>query len=93
MMKKQLQRHLDKNAVGEGADDAEDVEDVEPVIEHQLEERTQLQQVLCDLSKDFSSQAIVARKASAINPIVALASREEFKICARKSRSFQPPQV
>jgi len=48
MMKRQLQRHLDKT-VAEA--DAENTEDIEPVIEHQLEERTRLQQVLCDLSK------------------------------------------
>jgi hypothetical protein len=54
-------------------------------IEHQLEERTRLQQVLCDLSKDLSPQAIVARKVSAINLMVALASRQEFQ--TRKPRS------
>jgi hypothetical protein len=84
MMKRQLQRHLDKMVVEEGVEDAEDIE---PVIEHQLEERTRLQQVLCDLSKDLSSQAIVARKVTAINLMVALASRQEFQIRTRKSRS------
>jgi hypothetical protein len=84
MMKRQLQRHLDKSVVEEGA---EDVEEVEPVVEHQLEERTRLQQVLCDLSKDLSSQAIVVRKVLAINLMVALASRQEFQIRTRKSRS------
>jgi len=82
MMKRQLQRHLDESA---GEESAKDVEDVEPVTEHQLEERTRLQQVLCDLSKDLSPQAIVARKVSAINLMVALASRREFQ--TRKSRS------
>jgi hypothetical protein len=82
MMKRQLQRHLDESA---GEESAEDVEDVEPVTEHQLEEQTRLQQVLCDLSKDLSPQAIVARKVSAINLMVALASRQEFQ--TRKSRS------
>ena len=79
MMKRQLQRHLDKTVV------EEDVEDVEPVIEHQLEERTRLQQVLCDLSKDLSPQAIVSRKVSAINCMIALASRQELQ--TRKPRS------
>jgi hypothetical protein len=51
MIKQQLQRRLDKTVVEE---DAKDAKDVEPVIEHQLKERTRLQQVLCDLSKDLS---------------------------------------
>jgi hypothetical protein len=56
---------------------AEDTKDVEPIIGHQLEERTRLQQVLCDLSKDLSPQAIVARKVIAIDLMIALASRQE----------------
>jgi hypothetical protein len=40
--------------VREDVEDAKDAEDVEPVIEHQLKEQTQLQQVLCNLSKDLS---------------------------------------
>ena len=39
----------------------EEEEDVEPVIEHQLAERTQLQQILCDFSRDLSPQDIVSR--------------------------------
>ena len=54
-------------------------------IEHQLEERTQLQLVLCDLSKDLSPQAIVARKVSAINLQIALASRKELMTRQRRS--------
>ncbi|RFU29061.1 hypothetical protein B7463_g7279, partial [Scytalidium lignicola] len=76
MMKKQLQRHLDKTS---GKEDPEDVEDPEPVIEHQLRERTQLQQVLCDLSKSLSPQAVVTRKVLAINLMITLASRQEFQ--------------
>jgi hypothetical protein len=76
MMKRQLNRPLNRTVVEEEA---------EPVIEHQLEERTRLQLVLCDFSKDLSPQAIVARKVSAINSMVALASRQEFQ--TRKSRS------
>jgi hypothetical protein len=53
-------------------------EEAEPVIEYQLEERPQLQLILCDLSKDLSSQAIVARKVYAINFQIALASRREL---------------
>jgi hypothetical protein len=88
MMKRQLQRHLDKTTVEEDAEDDEDTEDakdVEPIIDHPLEERTRLQQVLCDLSKDLSPQAIVARKVTAINLMIALASRQEFQ--TRKPRS------
>ncbi|KAK0105971.1 hypothetical protein ONS95_004480 [Cadophora gregata] len=67
MMKRQLNRPLNKTVV-----------EAEPVIEHQLEERTRLQLVLCDLSKNLSSQAIVARKVCAINLEIALASRKEL---------------
>ncbi|KAH8585353.1 hypothetical protein B0O99DRAFT_696587 [Bisporella sp. PMI_857] len=84
IIKKQLQKHLDKSVVKENA------KDIEPVIEHQLEKRTRLQQVLCDLSKNLGSQAIVARKVSAINLIVALASRQEFQ--TRKPRSAPAPK-
>ena len=86
MMEKQLRRPLDKTAIGA---DTENSEDPETVIKHQLEERTQLQQVLCDLSKNLSPHAIVTRKVLAINHMVALASRQEFQTrkSRRKSRS------
>jgi hypothetical protein len=64
---------------------AEVEEEAEPVIEHQLEEQTQLQQILCDLSKDLSPRAIVCRKVSAINLMIALASRQELQ--TRQPRS------
>jgi hypothetical protein len=76
MMKRQLNRPLNKTAVEEEA---------EPIIEHQLEERTQLQLILCDLSKDLSSQAIVTRKVYAINLQIALASRKELMTRQRRS--------
>ena len=60
-------------------------EHVEPVIEHQLEERTRLQRILCDFSKDLGIQDIVDRKVRAINLMIALASRQEFQ--SRKQRS------
>ncbi|KAE8440383.1 hypothetical protein EG329_008182 [Mollisiaceae sp. DMI_Dod_QoI] len=82
MMKRQLNRQQNKAVTGEEAE-----EDVEPVIEHQLIERTQLQQILCDLSRDLRPQAIVSRKVSAINLFVALASRQEFQTRTRKPRS------
>ncbi len=76
-MKRQLNRPLNKTVVEE--------EEAEPVIEHQLEERTRLQLVLYDLSKDLSPQAIVARKVYAINLQIALASRKE--LLTRQQRS------
>ena len=76
MMKRQLNRPLNETVVEE---------DAEPVIEHQLEERTRLQLVLCDLSKDLSPQALVARKVYAINLQIALASRKELMTRQRRS--------
>ncbi|PVH69879.1 hypothetical protein DL98DRAFT_578123 [Cadophora sp. DSE1049] len=75
MMKRQLNRPLNET-VEEAA---------EPVIEHQLEERTRLQLVLCDLSKDLSPQAIVARKVSTVNLQIALVSRKELMTRQRRS--------
>jgi hypothetical protein len=61
-------------------------EEVEPVVEHQLEERTRLQQVLCDLSKALSPQAIVAQKVFAINPQIAVGSSLQRSSQGRSSR-------
>jgi hypothetical protein len=72
MMKRQLQRHLDKAVV-------EELEDPEQAVEHQLAERTRVQQLLCDLSKDLSPEEIVARKILAIDAMTALASRQEIQ--------------
>jgi hypothetical protein len=66
-------------------------EDVEPIIQHQLEERTRLQQILCDFSRDLSPQDIVSRKVLTINLMIALASRQEFQ--TRKRYSAPAPQV
>jgi hypothetical protein len=60
---------------------------VEPVVEHQLEERTRLQKILCDFSTDLSVRDIINRKIRAINLMVALASRQEVR--GRKQRSSQ----
>jgi hypothetical protein len=79
MMKRQLQRYLDKPVVEEEA------EDPEPVVQHQLEERMRVQRLLCDLSKDLSPQDIVSRKILAIDAMTALASRQELQ--TRKPRS------
>lgn len=61
---------------------------VEPVIEHELEERTRLQQVLCDLSTDLSIRDIIHHKIRTINLIVALASWQEVQ--TRKPLSPPP---
>jgi hypothetical protein len=47
-----LKRQLDKTSVAKG-------EKVKLVIKHQLEERTWVQQVLCDLSTVLSAEDIV----------------------------------
>ena len=84
MMKRQLERQQYPTAV------EKDVKDVEPGIEYQLEERTWLQEVLCDLSKDLSPHEVVARKIPAINLMIALASRQELQ--THKSRSTRTPK-
>jgi hypothetical protein len=77
MMKRQLEKTVE--------------EDVNPIIQHQLEERTRLQQILCDFPRDVKPQDIISRKVLAINLIIALASRQEFQ--ARKPRFAPAPQV
>ena len=52
-MKRQLEKHPTETYV-------------EPIIQHQLPERTQLQEIMCDLSKDGSTYSIVARRIRAI---------------------------
>jgi hypothetical protein len=54
-------------------------EEFEPVVEHQLEKWTPLQEILCDFSKGLSPQDIVSWKVFAINLMTALASRQEFQ--------------
>jgi len=50
-----------------------------PKVQHQLKERTQLEEVLCDFSRDLTPQEIVTRKVAAITLLVALASRQELQ--------------
>jgi hypothetical protein len=76
MMKKQLHRQS-SNAAGDKEDDT-------PLLQYQLNERNQLQRILCDFSKKQNQQDIVSRKISAINLMVALASRQEVQ--TRKPR-------
>lgn len=65
-------------------DNTVEEEDTEPIIQHQLEEWTQLQQTICDFSRDLKPQDIVSRKVLAINFMTALASRDNsFKLASR----------
>jgi hypothetical protein len=50
---------------------------VEPIVHHQLPERTRVQEVLCDLSRDLSPSKIISRRICAIDFIIALSSRQE----------------
>lgn len=52
---------------------------VEPVVRHQLTERTRLQEIMCDLSKDSNTHSIVARRIRAINAMTALSYRQEVQ--------------
>ena len=65
----QMKRQLDKTHVADVY--------VEPVVQHQLEERTSLQRILCDFSTDLDIKNIICRKIRAINLMVALASKQE----------------
>lgn len=53
--------------------------EAEPTIEHHLQERTQLQRILCDFNRNLSLQDITDRKVFSINLMVALASRREIR--------------
>lgn len=56
----------------------------EPMVQHELEERNQLQEILCDFSRNLTPQEIVSRKVTAANLLIALASR---RVCqTRKPR-------
>lgn len=51
-----------------------DIEDkFEPAVEHQLADRTYLQQILCHFSTDMGLREITARKIQAIDAMVRLA--------------------
>lgn len=64
LMKMSLQRAIIDSEPGD-----------EPMVEHELEERNQLQAIFCDFSRDLCSSEIVSRKITAIDRLVALASR------------------
>ena len=84
MMKKQLQKPLNKTTIKA---DTENSKDSETVIKHQLEEQTQLQQVLCNFFKNFSSHIIVTQKVLVINHIVVLTFWQEFQTCKSHHKS------
>jgi hypothetical protein len=69
MIKRQLNQQYNKAVMGE----EEDVD--KPIIKHHLAEQTQLQQILCDFSRDLSPEGIVSRKVSAVDLFLTLASR------------------
>jgi hypothetical protein len=53
---------------------------VEPIVHHQLPERTRVQEVLCDLSRDLSPSEIISRRICAIDFMIALSSRQEQEV-------------
>jgi hypothetical protein len=76
-----MERHLNKIATDEY---------IEPVVQHQLCERTQLQEVLCDFSTDLTTQDIVRRRIHAVDLMVALCSRPEVQQRKRRKQLFAP---
>ena len=54
----EMERHLNSVATDEY---------VEPVVQHQLLERTQVQEVMCDFSEDLTTEDIVRRRIRAID--------------------------
>ncbi|ELR03151.1 hypothetical protein VC83_09677 [Pseudogymnoascus destructans] len=64
---------------------------VEPVVKHQLPEWTQLQDIMCDLSKGLNPRDIVMRRIHAIDTMVALSRRQEVQ--CHKSRLSKSSSV
>jgi hypothetical protein len=54
-------------------------EKAEPILQHHLEERTQVSALMCDFRVDLSEQEITDRKVSAIDKLVCLAARREIR--------------
>jgi len=75
----ELERQLSKTAV---------IEYVESVIHHQLPERTRLQEVICDMSKDLGPSDIVDRLVLSIDSFVALSHRKEDPRRNRSNRAY-----
>jgi hypothetical protein len=61
---------------------------VAPVIRHQLPERTQLQEVVCDFHNGLSVEDVVKRRIRAINLMIALGAWQEVR--PRKERLITP---
>jgi hypothetical protein len=66
---------------------------IEPVVYHQLLERTQLQEAICDLSKDLSLSDIVSRRVRVIDLMVVLSYRREVQCCKCSSRACSESSV
>ena len=66
----EIERHLN-GAAGE--------EYAEPVVQHQLPERTRLQQVLYEFPSGLSNHDVLGRRINAINMMVALCRRREVQ--------------
>lgn len=60
----------------------------EPMVQHELEERNRLQEVLCNFSRDLPPQEIVSRKVTTVTLFVTLASR---RVC--QTRQPQRPST
>ncbi|KAG4032660.1 hypothetical protein MFRU_006g01280 [Monilinia fructicola] len=65
---------------------------IEPIIRHQLPERTRVQEILCNLSRDISSDDIISRRIRAIDSMIALASRQEQVIRVSNDSSRASPE-
>jgi hypothetical protein len=81
---KAMERHLNNIATDEY---------IELVIEHQLQERTQLQEVICDFSEDLTTKDIVKRRIRAIDLMVALCCQREDQRPKLRSIIIHPEPV
>ncbi|EJP62038.1 FluG domain-containing protein [Beauveria bassiana ARSEF 2860] len=70
MHNEELERQLNGMAIEEK---------IEPAVEHQLPERSRLQNILCDFRTDMSLEDITARKIRAIDMMVRLAACREVR--------------
>ena len=66
---------------------------VKPIVEHLLPKRTQLQKILYDLLKEHSVSAIVCRRISAINLMVALSRQRENRKPHKETPLTSPQYV
>lgn len=65
---------------------------IEPIIRHQLPERTRVQEILYNLSRDISSDDIISRRIRAIDSIIALTSRQKQVIRVSNDSSRASPE-